>query len=586
MQKSKQQLAQKISVKPIAVEQVSIENHIDSISVGSKQIGSGPVSSNQLMELVAPADSIITDNLTGSSIVLATLNATYIHASLGLRYLYANLDDLQAFAQIKEFTIKTRAIDIVEQLLESKPKIIGFGVYIWNTVETEAVISQLKTVAPEIKIVLGGPEVSYEVESQSIVKFSDYVLTGAADKSFYQLCKTILSNNRPQQKVFKSEPVELEQLNLPYAYFTDEDLSQRLLYVEASRGCPFKCEFCLSALDANAIPFELERFLQQMDVLYQRGARNFKFIDRTFNLKISNTLAILNFFLERMDDELYLHFELIPDHLPEKLKSTILKFPPHKLQFEIGIQTFNKEVQAHISRRQKNQKSKDNLVWLKQHATAHLHADLIFGLPGETLETFQQSFDQLYACQPHEIQLGILKRLRGSPIIRHTQAFDLRFNPLPPFNILSNSTVDFATMQRVNRFARYWDMIGNSGRFKHTLEQLMPASNTLNHNSGTANNPPSPFNDFMALTDWIYAKTGQTHKINLKKLYELVAQASEFLFSDRYNAVVSALEKDYKLSKLKGGFYTLQISQDDVVIKNKAPHRKNLRQQRHTNNLK
>lgn len=504
-----------------------------------------------------------------SQIILATLNATYIHASLGLRYLYANLNELQDCCEIKEFTIKTRALDIVEQLLESNPKIIGFGVYIWNILETEAVVSQIKAVAPEIKIVLGGPEISYETEQQPIYQFVDYVVTGPADLSFYRLCSEILQGIPPTSKILKSKPVELKDLQLPYQYFTDEDLSQRLLYVEASRGCPFKCEFCLSALDKNAYPFELQRFLDEMDILYQRGARNFKFIDRTFNLKITTTLAILDFFLERMDDELYLHFELIPDHLPEKLKQTLQKFPDHRLQFEIGIQTFNKEVQKHISRRQKNQKSKDNIIWLRQNTTAHLHADLIFGLPGETLDSFQKSFDELYACNPHEIQMGILKRLRGSPIIRHTEDFDLRFNPLPPFNILSTNCIDFRTMQRVNRFARYWDMIGNSGRFKHVLPHLLIQSELT-----------SPFNDFMALTDWIFEKTGQTHKINLKKLYELVAQATEVLFIERHSLVINALKKDYELSKLKGSFKGLQLTvqQKEITL---IPQKRNQRQQRH-----
>jgi len=500
-----------------------------------------------------------------SKIVLATLNAKYIHASMGLRYIYANLNELQANCRIQEFTIKTRAIDIVEQLLASKPEIIGFGVYIWNTVETLDVVSQLKTIAPEIKIILGGPEVSYETESQSIVEFADHVVTGAADLSFYQLCKDILEENSPDKKILRSKPVELKELELPYPFYSDEDLKHRLLYVEASRGCPFKCEFCLSALDKTSYPFELERFLEHMDELYRRGARNFKFVDRTFNLKIKTTLEIMNFFLARMDEDLFLHFEVIPDHLPDKLKEVLVKFPEGSLQFEVGIQTFNSEVQALISRKQNNQKSKDNLIWLRNNTSAHIHADLIFGLPGETLETFKDSFNQLYHCRPHEIQMGILKRLKGSPIIRHTEAFDLRFNPLPPFNILSNNCVDFSTMQRVNRFARYWDMIGNSGRFKHSLPFILS---------------DQPFDDFLALTDWIFNKTGQTHQINLKKLYELVAQAVESLFPERHSDVITALEKDYAASKLKGNFKGL-ILVSKPAEESASQHRRSLRQQRH-----
>jgi len=473
-----------------------------------------------------------------------TLNSKFIHASLGLRYLYANLKDLQQCCEIKEFVIQTRPIDIVEQILESKPDIVGFGVYIWNIVETTNVVSLLKVIAPEVKVVLGGPEVSYESEQQAIVQASDYVLTGEAEISFYELCKDIIKNNEPDRKVLKSKPVELKNIEMPYQYYSDEDLKNRLLYVEASRGCPFKCEFCLSSLDTKSNPYELEVFLEQMETLYQRGARNFKFIDRTFNLDINTSLQIMQFFLDRMTDDLYLHFEVVPDHLPRKLKEMLTQFPKGSLQFEVGIQTFNQEVQTNISRKQNNPKSKQNLIWLKENTTAHIHADLIFGLPGETFDTFKDSFDQLYQCQPHEIQMGILKRLRGTPVIRHTEAFDLRFSPLPPFNILSTDRIDFATMQLVNRFARYWDMIGNSGRFKHSLAYLLA---------------DNPFDDFIAITNWLFNETGQTHKINLKRLYELLSQAVEALFPEKHQIVLPKIELDYTASGLKGVFNTLNL---------------------------
>ena len=491
-------------------------------------------------------------------IVLATLNARYFHTSFGLRYLYANMQELQPFCEIKEFIIQTRAIDIVEQILASKPDIVGFGVYIWNIVETTDVVSLLKVIAPEIKIVLGGPEVSYETEQQAIVASADYVLTGPADLSFYQLCKNIIADAPLERKIFNSKPVELKDLASPYQYYTDEDLANRLLYVEASRGCPFKCEFCLSSLDKNSVPFEIVLFLEQMEILYNRGARNFKFIDRTFNLNINTTMEIMQFFLDRMTDDLYLHFEVVPDHLPRKLKALLAQFPEGSLLFEIGIQTFNTEVQANISRKQNNAKSKENLLWLRDNTHAHIHADLIFGLPGETFDSFKDSFNQLYHCRPHEIQMGILKRLKGSPIIRHTESFDLRFNPLPPFNILSTDRVSFATMQRINRFARYWDMIGNSGRFKYALPYMLS---------------DEPFDDFMAITEWIFNKTGQIHNFNLKKLFELLSQAVEAVFPDKHQKVIEVIEQDFQAAKLKSLFSSLQLyatDQPQLVIKNKS----------------
>jgi len=497
-------------------------------------------------------------------ILLSTLNAKYIHASLGLRYLYANLNELQSSARIVEFTINQRPIDILEQLLEMQPKIIGFGIYIWNCQQTLELIQLIKCVAPDIKIILGGPEISYETEQQQLFDHCDYVITGTADFSFYQLCRELRDGKAPTQKILRSKPFALDDLCYPYQWYNDDDIKNRVTYIEASRGCPFKCEFCLSSLDKTAYPFKLESFLHEMEALYHRGARHFKFVDRTFNLKIKNSLQVLDFFLDKKDPELFLHFEVIPDHLPDALKQKLVLFPEGSLQFEVGIQTFNSVVQKHISRRQNNEKSKQNLIWLKQNTTAHIHADLIFGLPGETLQSFEKSFDQLYSCAPHEIQMGILKRLRGSPIIRHIEPFDMRFSPIPPYSILSNKDVSFEQMQQINRFARYWDMIGNSGRFSQTLPWLVG---------------DSPFANFLQLTDWLFEQTGQTHRINLKRLYELVARACECLFPLQYDQLIRALEIDYQGSKLKGVFARLQVTNRSAQspIKNKQ----SLRQQRH-----
>jgi hypothetical protein len=470
-------------------------------------------------------------------IVLTTLNARYTHASLGLRYLYANLGEWQAGARIMEFTIAMRPLDIAEQLLAVKPRIIGLGVYIWNISETTALVELLKALAPEITIVLGGPEISHETDKQAITQLADHIITGAGETSFRQLCGQLLNGKPPARKIIVGEQVPLTELVPPYAHYSDEDLRTRAIYVEASRGCPFKCEFCLSALDKTAYPFELSGFLVEMERLWQRGLRQFRFVDRTFNLKVQTTVAILDFFLARLDAQTFLHFELIPDHLPDALKERITRFPAGTLQFEIGIQSFNPTVQALISRKQDNDKSAENIRWLREHSHAHLHTDLIFGLPGEDLQSFGEGFDKLMALDPHEIQMGILKRLRGTPIIRHTQAFGMVYNPQPPYNILRTNLVDFATAQQMGRFARYWDMIGNSGRFAHTLSLLL----------GDA-----PFARFWALSGWIYAQVQQTHQIALPRLFVLVHQGGQEILGIGREALEATLLEDYARTGQKG----------------------------------
>ena len=469
-------------------------------------------------------------------ITLCTLNARYIHASLGLRYLYANMDELQGRTHLLEFTLDQRPEDIVESLLHDELCIIGFGVYIWNVTQTLDVMRLIKVIRPDITLVIGGPEVSYEIDEQQITALADFVIMGAADKSFAELCRELLNGEQPARLV-SSLPFDLDSLKSPYAMYSDEDVAQRVIYVEASRGCPFKCEFCLSSLDKTATAFDLDAFLEQMQQLIDRGARQFKFVDRTFNLKADTSRRILEFFLGHIDKNLFLHFELIPDRLPEILLNLLPQFPPNSLQFEIGIQSFNPEVQKRISRKQQHERTCHNLRWLRENTTAHIHTDLIFGLPGETLESFGEGFDLLYSLGPQEIQVGILKRLRGTPIARHTRDYDMRYMDAPPYRILAHKDADFATVQRMVRFARYWDLIGNSGRFPETLPRLL-----ADH----------PFDHFMALSDWLFSTTTQTHRIALPKLFDLLYRHLVEIRALPAASVHENLLADYQHNKLKG----------------------------------
>ena len=226
-------------------------------------------------------------------ILLCTLNAKYAHCSFGLRYLLANLGELQPRAAIAEFEISQRTVDIAERILAENPVIVGLGVYIWNIDQTTRLVAELRRIRPSLIMVLGGPEVSYETIGQPIVEGADYVICGEADISFRKVCESLLEGIRPPQKIIPGQLPQFDELALPYDLYSAEDIAHRVIYVEASRGCPYECEFCLSALDIPVRQAALEPFLASMQRLLDRGVRQFKFVDRTFNLNLRVSAAIL-----------------------------------------------------------------------------------------------------------------------------------------------------------------------------------------------------------------------------------------------------------------------------------------------------
>ncbi len=509
-----------------------------------------------------------------TSILLATLNARYHHCAFGLRYLLANMGDLQPVTRLREYTIQQPTLDIVADLLSHDPQIIGFGVYIWNVAETTKVVAALKRLRPDIVIVLGGPEVSYETDGQEICTLADVVITGEADRAFAALCREELSVQNPRngkpRRVIHAEVPDLKTIELPYALYTEDDIANRVIYVEASRGCPFTCEFCLSALEIPVRQFPLETFLESLESLIDRGARQFKFVDRTFNLNLKTSRAILQFFLDRNPAHFFLHFELIPDRLPESLQELIRQFPAGALQFEIGIQTFNESVGELISRKQDNAVAEENLRWLRNETGVHLHTDLIVGLPEESLDSFAAGFDRLVALAPQEIQVGILKRLRGTPIVRHDDDWGMVYSPHPPYEILKTRLIDFGTLQELRRFAKFWDVFANSGNFVETLPKILERDG-------------SPFEAFRQFSAWLFERTGQTHSLALTRQVELVFDYLTQVCQLSAETIAPVLMSDYR----RGGRSDtprclrehLQETAEQNLTKNSGIHPR--RQQRH-----
>ena len=503
------------------------------------------------------------------AIVLTTLNARYSHSAFGLRCLYANLGELQERACLREFTIKQRPQVVVDELLALDPQIVGLGVYIWNVDLCEQVVRLLKAQRPEVVVVLGGPEVSYEWEEQAIVAAADYLVTGEGDLAFARLCRQILAGEKPDAKVIAGGTPGMDELVLPYDLYNDNDVANRVIYVEASRGCPFRCEFCLSSLDKGVRAVALPRFLAAMELLLERGVQRFKFVDRTFNLDIRTSSAILSFFLDRMRPGLFLHFEMIPDRLPAALRELIARFPPGSLQFEVGIQSFAPAVNQRIRRKQKNERAEDNLRFLAASGV-HVHADLIVGLPGESMAMFGQGFDRLLALGPEEIQVGILKRLRGTSLRRHDEAWGMVYSPRARYEVLETGAIPRADMERLKRFARYWDLFVNRGNFLRSAPLLWEGA--------------SAFARFLAFSDWLYRRLGSDHGLSLDRLcgalFDYLLVELE-LPAERFGPAMWADYSQGGKRQRVPGFLRAFSQQHPPVHDPSGGHRAGVRQERH-----
>jgi len=467
-------------------------------------------------------------------IILTTLNSRFTHTSIALRYLYANLKELQDETKILEFSINDAIATIAEKLLKESPSIIGIGTYIWNVSEVSHLIHYIKKISPSTKIILGGPEVSHEPFRVNLDN-ADYIIQGEGDLAFYTLCRDIVDSKKIESRIIKMSMPSLKKLKFPYKYYTDDDIKNRYVYVEASRGCPFECEFCLSSMDEKVRSFDLDGLLDEFETLWSRGARNFKFIDRTFNLNMKTANRILDFFLNK-EPPYFAHFEVIPDSFPDSIKEKIKQFHHGALQLEIGIQTLNLQIADNISRPLKLDKIKQNIKFLENETEAHIHLDLIVGLPGESLESFGNNLDELVSMSSCEIQIGILKKLSGTYINRHDIEQGMVYSDIPPYDILKNNELSFNDLQIMKRFSRFWDLLYNSGNFNLSVKLIWQEN--------------SVFKEFYDFCSWMYKQTDSTYKISLQRLAELL-----FI----YLKDIKQLEKEYialnminDLMKLKG----------------------------------
>ncbi|MCK9461648.1 MAG: DUF4080 domain-containing protein [Proteobacteria bacterium] len=440
-----------------------------------------------------------------TDIVLVAANARYGHTALGPRCLLANLGDLRPRTALLEVTIDDRPADVAERILASSPRVVGMSTFVWSVQLLTEIASILRQVAPDLRLVVGGPEVICPGDLPPLAALADVVVHGEADLAFADVARRLLAA-APVPHLVAAEPPDLAAVALPYGEYTDADLAQRTIYVEASRGCPNGCEFCLSSVAPGARRFPEERVLAAVESLWERGARRFKFVDRSVEHGV--TTGLLDFFLERAGEGAFVHLEIFPGAIPPPLLERIASFPAGAVQLEAGVQSLSDAVASRVGRRQDGARVEAAIRGLVEGTRTHVHADLIAGLPGEGFEGIAESFDRLRRTGVHEIQIGVLKRLRGARIARHDAAYGMAYRETPPYDVLSTSAVDFAAMQRLKRAARVHDLVCNSGRFPKTSALLLDA--------------PSPFRALVGFADFLHARVGAPVGIALPRLAALL----------------------------------------------------------------
>lgn len=443
-------------------------------------------------------------------ILLVAVNARYSHCSFAARSLQANLGRLASSVRILETELDITPIQLAAQIVEARPRIVGFSVYLWNVRLVESTARILRTAAPHLRLVSGGPELTDDYPHAALF---DALIIGEGETAFRTFCENDLSSPSglcPPAAVLCSSPEEPSALVLPYALYSDTDLAQRTVYVEASRGCPHACTYCTSA-DTGLRLIPIARLLPELDTLWQRGLRRFKFLDRSFNASAAHAAALLDFFLSRATPDMRLHFEINPDHLHASVASRIAAFPKGALHLEAGLQTLNPDIAAAIGRSADTAKTLGTLRFLTRQTGATVHADLIFGLPGEGEASFARGFNTLIAeCDPPEVQVNLLKGLPGTRLMRDAAHLGLVFNPEPPYELLHSDVLDFETLMRLQRFARCWELVHNRGRFPHAIHALHASCDS------------DFYSVYQRLAARIHAQEGKLFAIRLPRLAEHV----------------------------------------------------------------
>ncbi|AJG98101.1 radical SAM protein [Clostridium beijerinckii] len=412
-------------------------------------------------------------------VLITAIDSKFIHSNLAVRYLKSFTRDMDYESKIKEFTINDREGRILEEIIKEKPDIVAFSTYIWNVELISRVANLIKRVNSNIEILYGGPEVSFDSRSFLKNNVGEYVIEGEGEKTYrdfilYKLGKIKLEDVRGlhykvNDIVYSNEKRPLMSMDeIVFPYEENEDLTNKIVYYEASRGCPFNCKYCLSSTSHGVRFLDIDRVLKDLMYFINKEVRLVKFVDRTFNCNSKFAMAIWDFLINQ-DTNTQFHFEISADILKPQEIELLSKAPKGRFRFEVGVQTTNDEVLRNINRFVNFSDIKEKVLEIEALRNIDQHLDLIAGLPGEDYESFKKSFNDMYEIKPEEIQLGFLKLLKGSSMREDADKYGMEYSPYPPYEILKTDKISYEELLKLKKVEEMVDKYYNSQKFNHII---------------------------------------------------------------------------------------------------------------------
>ncbi|MBR5565537.1 MAG: B12-binding domain-containing radical SAM protein [Roseburia sp.] len=420
-------------------------------------------------------------------ILLAAMNAKYIHSNLAVYSLKAYAKDFAEHIVIGEYTINNRADYILEQIYKQKPDVLCMSCYIWNISYVEEIIREFHKICPEVPIWLGGPEVSYEVEQfmESHPEVTG-VMMGEGERTFYNLCSYYVNGKGDLQSLSGiafwnqetgglhviAPELPMNMSEIPFCYDEIEDFKNRIIYYESSRGCPFHCSYCLSSVDKKLRFRDLELVKKELAFFIENKVPQVKFVDRTFNCDHKHAMAIWQFIKEQDNGITNFHFEVSADLINEAELELITSMRPGLIQLEIGVQSTNDATITEIHRTMNLKRLKEIVKRVQAAGNIHEHLDLIAGLPYEDYATFGRSFDEIYELKPNQLQLGFLKVLKGSYMFEHATEYGMVYHSTAPYEVMQTKWLSFEEILKIKQVEEMLEIYYNSGQFEVTMKLM------------------------------------------------------------------------------------------------------------------